>query len=88
MEMNIEVKPDWGAPEEQEERVDSTLASDHGAGVLGFTGTGGKPDTATGLATLAGDTFGGGPTAPMVPNSWNPEPNDPSADTGKTGEGG
>ena len=26
---------------------------------------------ATGLATLADDEFGGGPTMPMVPGSWN-----------------
>ncbi|HWF71292.1 MAG TPA: PPE domain-containing protein, partial [Mycobacterium sp.] len=33
MEMNINVDPDWGAPPEQ------ALASDHGAGPLGFAGT-------------------------------------------------
>ncbi|WP_293059732.1 hypothetical protein, partial [Mycobacterium sp.] len=32
---------------------------------------------AAGLATLAGAGFGGGPTAPMVPGSWDgAEPRD------------
>ncbi|PQM46413.1 putative PPE family protein PPE3 [Mycobacterium talmoniae] len=50
-------------------------ASDRGAGPLGFAGTATKAGTqpATGLATLAGDTFGGGPRIPMVPGSWQPE---------------
>jgi PPE-repeat protein len=67
MEMNINVDPDWGAPPEQ------ALASDHGAGPLGFAGTVSKETVAAaaGLTTLAGDEFGGGPTMPMVPGSWN-----------------
>lgn len=47
--------------------------SDRGAGALGFTGTVGKRSTATasGLATLADDGFGGGPSVPMLPDTWN-----------------
>ena len=67
MEMNINVDPDWGEP--------ATAASDRGAGPLGFAGTVGKATVAqaAGLTTLAGGGFGGGPTMPMVPGTWNPE---------------
>ncbi len=60
MQMNVGVELDW-----------ATAASDRGAGPLGFAGTvsndGGR---ATGLATLSDDGFGGGPSVPMLPNSW------------------
>ncbi|PQM46243.1 putative PPE family protein PPE2 [Mycobacterium talmoniae] len=50
------------------------LASDRGAGPLGFTGTIPKAGTqATGLATLAVDGFGGGPRVPLVPETWEGE---------------
>ncbi|MFZ0906533.1 MAG: PPE domain-containing protein [Mycobacterium sp.] len=67
MEMNINVDPDWGALPER------TVASDQGAGELGFAGTVSKETVAAaaGLTTLASDEFGGGPTMPMVPGSWN-----------------
>ena len=60
IEMDIQVAP---------------IASDQGAGTLGFAGTTPKDANvaATGLATLAGDGFGGGPAAPMVPGTWEPE---------------
>lgn len=45
--------------------------SHRGAGPLGFTGTVGRRSTASGLATLTGDGFGGGPSLPMLPDSWN-----------------
>ena len=69
-DMNIDVDPDWGAPTEA-----SVLASDSGAGPLGFVGTVHK-DTAAeaaGLATLSGNGFGGGPSMPMVPGTWGPD---------------
>jgi PPE-repeat protein len=74
MDMNVEVDPDWGAPP-GEEPVASTVASDQGAGKLGFAGTAGKEAVAeaAGLTTLAGDEFGGGPRIPMVPSSWDPD---------------
>ena len=31
------------------------------------------PSEAAGLATLAGDEFGGGPSVPMVPGTWEPD---------------
>jgi PPE-repeat protein len=82
MDMNVEVDPDWGAP--PDEPVVSTVASDRGAGNLGFTGMVSKETVAeaAGLTTLAGDEFGGGPTMPMVPGTWNPEQG------GEAGEGG
>jgi PPE-repeat protein len=52
----------------------STVASDRGAGPLGFAGTALKErEQAAGLTTLAGDEFGGGPTLPMLPGTWEPE---------------
>ena len=69
-DMNIDVDPDWGEPEEA-----AVLASDQGAGSLGFVGTVQK-DTAAqaaGLATLSGNGFGGGPSMPMVPGTWSPD---------------
>ncbi|WP_104183952.1 PPE domain-containing protein [Mycobacterium avium] len=67
MDMNVDVDPDWGAPPSAE-----TLASDRGADNLGFTGTARKAaGGAAGLATLDADEFGGGPTMPMVPGTWD-----------------
>ena len=64
MDMNVEVDPDWSA-----------LASDRGAGSLGFAGTAAKEAgaEAAGLTTLAGDEFGGGPRMPMLPGTWDPD---------------
>jgi PPE-repeat protein len=64
MDMNVDVEPEWDA---------STAPSDRDAGPLGFAGTLSKgAEQATGLATLAGDGFGGGPSTPMLPNTWSP----------------
>jgi PPE-repeat protein len=73
MDMDIEVDADWGAPP-GDEPVASTVASDRGAGTLGFAGTVSKHSAqAAGLTTLPGDEFGGGPRMPMLPNTWDPE---------------
>jgi PPE-repeat protein len=82
MDMNVEVAPDWGAPPGvgvppacRGQPVALTVASDQGAGPLGFAGTV-RTETVTqaaGLITLAGDEFGGGPHMPMLPNTWDPE---------------
>jgi PPE-repeat protein len=66
-DMNIEVNPDWDATPGNE-----SLVSGNGAGPLGFAGTvhNESVERAAGLATLAGDEFGGGPTVPMLPGSW------------------
>ena len=73
-DMNVEVDPDWGARSNGEPVV-STVASDRGAGSLGFAGTVDKQSVAeaAGLATLSGNGFGGGPSMPMVPGTWGPE---------------
>ncbi len=70
MDMNVEVDPDWGGPPTAQ-----TVASDHGAGNLGFAGTARREAAAgaAGLTTLAGDEFGSGPTIPMVPGTWDTE---------------
>jgi PPE-repeat protein len=62
MDMNIDVGPEWSV---------SAAESDRGAGALGFSGTIAKgSEQATGLATLSDDGFGGGPSLPMLPNTW------------------
>jgi PPE-repeat protein len=89
MEMNVNVDPDWGAPPD-EDPVVSTLASDRGAENLGFAGTVSKGTVAqaAGLTTLGGDEFGGGPTMPMVPGTWNPDQAGEAGDTEDSSEHG
>ena len=48
----------------------SSVPSEYGAGSLGFAGTAGKDVAAAGLATLAGDEFGNGPSMPLLPGTW------------------
>jgi PPE-repeat protein len=72
MDMNIDVDPDWGGPPSHS--AASTVASDQGAGNLGFAGTVSKGSAqAAGLATLSDDEFGRGPSMPMLPGTWDPE---------------
>jgi PPE-repeat protein len=73
MDMNVEVEPDWG-DHPAGEPVGATVASDRAAGNLGFAGTAPRDAgvEASGLATLAGDEFGNGPAAPLMPGTWNP----------------
>jgi PPE-repeat protein len=55
-----------------------TVASDAGAGKLGFVGTVSDGSVqAAGLRVLAGDEFGGGPRVPLVPGTWNPDSEQP-----------
>ncbi|MGV0815101.1 PPE domain-containing protein [Mycolicibacterium boenickei] len=50
------------------------LVSERGAGPLGFAGVRDKPDaTTTGLTALGDAGFGDGPTAPMLPSTWDPD---------------
>ncbi|MEE6178780.1 PPE family protein [Mycobacterium sp. 050134] len=66
-DMNVEVDPDWSAPDDR--------ASDSGAGMLGFTGTAREQRVAgaVGLTTLAADDLGAGPRSPMLPSTWAAE---------------
>ncbi|OBI84381.1 hypothetical protein A5663_11480 [Mycobacterium sp. E740] len=50
-------------------------ASEKGAGTVGFRGAAANPGTAqaAGLTELAGDSFGGGPTEPLLPGDWDHE---------------
>ncbi|MGO9033128.1 PPE family protein [Mycobacterium sp.] len=82
MDMNVQVDQDWGAPPGRE-----TVASDRGAGPLGFAGTVSKKTAATaaGLTTLADDEFGSAPRMPMLPSSWDPDQNPDQAGDAKEG---
>ena len=72
--MDYEDEPDQEQPPRTEPRV---TASGRGAGPMGFSGTiGTGSEEATGLTTLAGDPFGGGPKAPMLPGTWDPSAGD------------
>lgn len=64
-----ELAPPEPAPKPQ------VSASEKGSGTVGFTGAAAKPETeqAAGLTELAGDSFGGGPTEPMLPRDWDLE---------------
>ena len=50
----------------------AAVAADRGAGSRGFAGTSRKVGAGapSGLATVAGDGFGGGPRMPMLPDGW------------------
>ena len=75
MELNVQVDPDW-APDGE------TVASERGAGTMGFAGTTRQAGVtqAAGLATLSGDRYGGGPSVPMLPGTWDPDQGDPPED--------
>jgi PPE-repeat protein len=73
----MDLEPDSGAePDPFADPVTlaaPSVASGQGAGTLGFAGTVPKDAAeAAGLATLAGDEFGGGPPVPMLPGTWQP----------------
>ncbi|OBI55208.1 PPE domain-containing protein [Mycobacterium sp. E787] len=76
MDMNFDVLPHWDGPGDAEPAA-ATVASVQGAGPLGFAGTARKAAGAAGLATLAGDEFGGGPSLPMVPRTWQADEREP-----------
>ncbi|MET0896440.1 MAG: PPE family protein [Mycobacterium sp.] len=63
------------AEPQQTTRPATAQSSQHGAGTLGaagLTGTQAKPGAAAaGMTSLDGDSFGNGPTSPMLPNTWN-----------------
>jgi PPE-repeat protein len=56
--------------------------SGRAGGTLGFPGTAAKETgtTATGLATLSADEFGGGPRMPMMPGTWGGDSAPPDED--------
>jgi PPE-repeat protein len=71
------VDPEWETDEEPSLDAAAAVASEHGAGPLGFAGTARREAArAAGLATLAGDEFGGGPSVPMTPGTWEPFDNE------------
>ncbi|ORA12383.1 PPE family protein [Mycobacterium asiaticum DSM 44297] len=63
---------DFDDPDAAPVEEPSVAASSRGAGTMGFGGTVAKDDAdATGLMTLASDSFGGSPTIPMLPTTWD-----------------
>jgi PPE-repeat protein len=69
--MDMDDDLDTGPPPVEQPRV---TASTKGAGSMGFSGTADKGTAkAAGLTMLAGDSFGGGPTTPMLPGTWGSE---------------
>jgi hypothetical protein len=71
--MDYEPDPDEAPPEPL--RRPQVSASEKGAGAVGFAGAATKPVTeeAAGLTELSGDSFGNGPTEPMLPRDWDQE---------------
>jgi PPE-repeat protein len=69
MDLDPDTQPDAPAGSA---RVGSAVASEQGAGTLGFAGTTPKDAAgpAAGLITLPGEAFGGGPRMPMMPGTW------------------
>ncbi|OBB90280.1 PPE family protein [Mycobacterium sp. 852002-40037_SCH5390672] len=79
MDADIGVPPGYS----DEERLVAAVASGKGAGTLGFAGTSQQEATfqAAGLTKLAGGEFGGGPRMPMVPGTWEHDPDHPAGPT-------
>ena len=68
MDYEPEPEAEAGSAPRREPRVS---ASARAAGGMGFTGTIAEKDAeATGLTELAGDSYGGGPTDPLLPGNW------------------
>ncbi|MDT5257005.1 MAG: hypothetical protein QOD10_2085 [Mycobacterium sp.] len=88
MDSDIGVTPDYG-PGDGPDRLAATVASGNGAGALGFAGTAHKCTAveAAGLTELAGDEFNGSPRMPMVPGTWDRDP-DGREIPGESGRGG
>ncbi|MFG1934320.1 PPE family protein [Mycobacterium sp. NPDC048908] len=70
MDMDTGLDP---SPPVEEPRI---TASTRGVGPMGFSGTAtAGTRQAAGLATLPGDSFGGGPVNPMLPSTWDDHDN-------------
>jgi PPE-repeat protein len=71
-DMNVEVDAEWAPP-----TGGGPLASDGSAGGVGFEGGAIKHAVReAGLTTVAGDSFGSAPTAPLLPASWTGQPSE------------
>lgn len=73
--MDLDVTPEWESGSDPDD-ASSAQASSSGAGPTGFTGAVSRAGaTPAGLTALAGDDFGEGPRAPMIPGTWHPGEN-------------
>ncbi|MCT7658776.1 PPE family protein [Mycobacterium deserti] len=71
----MDYEPDEDDTPDEPVRGPHVAASQKGAGTVGFTGaaTRSEAEEAAGLTELMGDSFGGGPTEPLLPGDWHPE---------------
>ncbi|OBH97095.1 PPE family protein [Mycobacterium sp. E2733] len=85
MDSDIGVPPDY----DDEDRLAAAVASGAGAGTLGFAGTARKQNAfrAAGLTELTDGEFGGGPTMPMMPGTWDHGADQDPAHRTEPGEG-
>jgi hypothetical protein len=74
----LDTESETGASSNGNGQATSTMAY-QGVGPLGFAGTAVKPEKqrVAGLTTLTGDGFGGGPSVPIRPSSWQVDPDEP-----------
>ena len=68
----MDYEPDPDETRHAPTRRPHVTASERGAGAMGFTGaaTTSETEQAAGLTELSGDSFGGGPTEPLLPGDW------------------
>ena len=68
--MDLDQELDYADPES------AVTASDRSAGPIGFAGSAARAGAAEpgGLATRTEDQFGGSATVPMLPSTWNKDP--------------
>ena len=71
----MDYEPDPPEPPPEPVHRPHVASSERGAGAVGFAGVATKSDVAdaSGMTELAGDSYGGGPTDPLLPGDWNPE---------------
>ncbi|HEU4361552.1 MAG TPA: PPE family protein, partial [Mycobacterium sp.] len=81
LDANIDVDPEWGTPPAERRVRSPVMASDWGAGNLGFVSSGSKSTAeAAGMAALAGTGFSDRPQLPLMPTTWPADHDNEQAD--------